>query len=252
MSAEETIPVEKNKDIKQADKNKILSTQRYLQFSSVHDDTLVLKNGGIRAIIEVTAVNFDLKSEREQDALIISYQHFLNSLDFPVQIIVHSRKLDIDHYLETLEERLKAQSNELLREQVQDHIEYIHSLVEYTDIMEKHFFVIVPLPRPMTEDKSIFAKFWDYISPDDTVQEAIARRKEFNELKKNLDTRINVVTTGLENCGLHVHQLRTEEIIELFYQHYNPDASRFQKLGNINAVYTDDNPEEHLITENKE
>lgn len=228
-------------------RNKYLATQRYLQLASVHDDTLVLKDGGLRAILEVSALNFDLKSEDEQNALIISYQHFLNALDFPVQVLVRSRKIDIDRYLELLKNKIKEQRNDLMKAQLQDHIEYIKRLVEYTDIMEKRFFLIVPFTPPSVAPTTTISKFLKYITPDDTVMNTISRKKQFRELKGKLDTRVNVVTTGIENCGMHVRRIKTEEIIELMYQSYNPDICKSQKLEDVNNFMVDGSPEDNLL-----
>ena len=228
-------------------RNKYLATQRYLQLSSVHDDTLVLKDGGLRAILEVSALNFDLKSEEEQNALIISYQHFLNALDFPVQVLVRSRKIDIDSYLALLKSKITSQQNDLMKAQLQDHIQYIKRLVEYTDIMEKRFFLIVPFTPPEVLPTSTFSKFLKYITPDDTVLKTIARKKQFKELRSKLETRINVVTTGIENCGMKVRRLKTEEIIELMYQSYNPDICKRQKLANMEDVVVSESPEDNLV-----
>ncbi len=230
-------------------KNKILSTQRYLDFAGVHDDTLILKNGGLRAILEVSSVNFNLKSEEEQNAIIYGYQRFVNALNFPVQILVKSRKLDIDQYLDSLKEKLRHQQNELLKAQMSEYIEYVAKLVEYADIMEKKFYVVVPQNPLRAEQKGTLVSFWQKIHPDDKVEEIIKRRKEFKMLKRGLDERINIVTTGLENCGLNVTQLGTERIIQLFYQCYNPQLSRQEKVVKYQDYGLDDQPEDKLITE---
>jgi len=151
-------------------KQKLLSTQRYLDFAGVHDDTLILKNGGIRAILEVSSINFNLKSEDEQNAIIYSYQRFLNALNFPTQILVKSKKLDIDLYLENLKEKQRHQQNELLKRQMEEYIEYIAKLVEYADIMEKKFYVVIPQNPPRAEKKTFMQSFWQKIHPDDKVE----------------------------------------------------------------------------------
>lgn len=237
--------------VKNAKKRKLLSTQRYLEFAGVHDDTLILKNGGIRAILEVSSVNFNLKSDEEQNSIIYSYQRFLNALNFPVQILMRSRKLDIDHYLDDLKEKMRHQQNELLKNQMGEYIEYISKLVEYADIMEKRFFVIVPQNPSRAEKVSIFTSFLEKISPDDTVLKVIQRRKEFKGLKKGLDESVSVVKTGLENCGLNVTRLNTEKIIELFYQCYNPQLSRTQKMKPMNEMAVSGNPEDDLVVDEK-
>lgn len=227
-------PTKKEKNtVRQGQKSKTLSTQRYMQFAEAHDDTLLLVNGGIRAILEVSSINFNLKSPEEQDAIILSYQQFLNSLNFPVQILVKSRKLDIDQYLENLRGRRKDISNSLLKNQMSEYIEYISRLVEHADIMEKKFYIVIPQNPLRAEPKNGFAKFIAYIKPDDTVVNILRRKREFSDLKKQLDTRVNIVTTALENCNLKVKRLNTAEIIETYYQSYNPQLSRIEKFDKV-------------------
>lgn len=237
--------------VRNGKKGGLVSTQRYLQFSEVHDDTLVLKNGGLRAVLEVSSMNFNLKSEAEQKAIIHSYQSFLNTLNFPVQILVRSRKLDIDQYVSDLEMRQSKISNILLQNQMGDYINYISRLVEYSDIMEKKFFVIVPLDPARAQKKGIFASFLDYIQPEDSVGKIMMRKREFKALKKSLDSRLQTAKTALENCGLGVNQLKTEEIIQLFYQAYNPDKARTQKFHSMADLATDGSPMDNLVTDDK-
>ena len=212
------------------------STQRYLQFSEVHDDVLVLRDGGIRGVLEISSMNFNLKSEDEQKATIYSFQKFLNALNFPVQMLVQSRKLDIEQYLNTLQAREKEIKNDLLREQLLSYIKYIERLIEYSDIMEKKFYVIVPIPPPAKAKKGLTTGFLEYIMPKDNVIEILKRKKAFGSIKKELDSNINIVKTGLENCGLNATQLNTEKIIELFYSSYNSNLARRQKIVDIDDL----------------
>jgi len=235
--------------VRDGKKNGLVSTQRYLQFSEVHDDTLVLKNGGLRAVLQVSSMNFNLKSEAEQKAIIHSYQSFLNTLNFPVQILVRSRKLDIDQYVGNLEQRHSKIANPLLQQQMGDYIGYISRLVEYSDIMEKKFFVVVPLNPARAQKKGIFASFLDYITPEDSVSKIMQRKREFKSLKKILDSRLQTAKTALENCGLGVSQLKTEEIIELFYQAYNPDKARTQKFHSMADLATAGTPMDNLVVD---
>ncbi len=227
-------------------KNKILSTQRYLEFAAAHNSVLILKKGGVRAVLEVTSMNFNLKSPEEQEAIILSYQKFLNALDFPIQICVKSKKLDIDSYIHKLHNQSKRLQNQLLQDQMNEYIEYIQRIVERADIMQKRFFIVIPVDPLRAQPKSLFAKFIAYIKTDDTVLDIIKRRKEFSDLQKTLQARVNVVRTAIENCGLSVRMLNTQEIIELLYQTYNPDSSRTQKLSNIDNLSVSQGPEENL------
>jgi len=239
------------KSIKQGKKTNLLSTQRYLQFAEVHDDILVLKNGGLRAVLEVDSINFNLKSESEQQAIIESYQRFLNALNFPVQIQIRSRKLDIDNYLDDLRVREKKLTNDLLQSQMQGYIEYVEKLVEFSDIMEKKFYVVVPLTPARSDKKGVLSGFLQYITPADTVVDIMKRKREFKDLKKELENRINTVKTALENCGLNVRQLSTQKIIELFYQAYNPDMARAQKYSSLEEMAMQNNPGDSLVVDKK-
>ena len=206
-----------------------LSTQTYLRIAEIREDTLVLKNGGVRSVLRVSSINFNLKSEDEQNAIIYSYQGFLNTLDDPIQIVVRSKKLDIDNYLDDLREKANKQTNALLQKQTVEYVEYIQKLVEYADIMTKEFYVVVPYDPFRAKNQSFLEKFFGFINSKDSFAQIKQRRDEFDELKKKLAQRVNSVKVGLENCGLKVDELTTKELIQLFYEINNPVASRYQK-----------------------
>jgi type IV secretory pathway VirB4 component len=209
------------------------STQRFLPIGEIRDNTLVLKNGGIRAILRTSSVNFNLKSSEEQNALIYAYQGFLNTISFPIQILIRSRKLDIDMYLDRLNALAKKQESPLMRKQTLEYMEYIKKLVEYADIMEKNFYVVIPYDPMRARDISLFKKFSRSITPDDSITNIRIRHREFDKLRKKLAQRVNIVRAGLEGCGLQVIELDTNRIVELFYQIYNPQTSRNQKISHL-------------------
>jgi hypothetical protein len=144
---------------------------------------------------------------------------------------------------------MKNIENQLLKDQMAEYIEYVQKLVEYSDIMEKRFFIVVPVDPPRAQKKTLISKFMSYVNPDDTVLNILKRRGEFKQLKKQLDTRLEVVLTAIGNCGLKVEPLKTSEIIELFYQVYNPQLARSQKLGDIEELSITSGPEENLVEE---
>jgi len=219
--------------VKTAKASKLASTQQHMQIAEIRDNVLVLKNGGLRAILKTSSINFNLKSEAEQNSIIYSYQNFLNTLEFPIQILVKSKKLEIDDYIEKIRGFGDKQQNPLLRKQTFEYAEYIQKLVEYADIMEKEFYVIVPYDPPRAEKKGIFRDFLQHMKSRDTVVDIKKRHNEFEQLKKGLSQRTNVVRTGLEQSGLKVDELTTHEIIELFYKTYNPGISREEKIENL-------------------
>ncbi|MEZ4086988.1 MAG: hypothetical protein R3B71_01430 [Candidatus Gracilibacteria bacterium] len=219
--------------VKQAQKSPASSTQTFLKIAEIKNDTVVLKNGGLRGVLKVSSINFNLKSEDEQNAIIYSYQGFRIILEYPIQIVIRSKKLDIDDYLEDLKKVGDNQTNQLLQQQTYEYIEYVSKLVEYADIMEKEFFVVVPYDPFRAQKLNIFQKFFQNMNPKDNYTEVKRRHEEFAELKKKLSSRINTVKVGLENCGLQVEELDTKALIELYYQSYNPTASRYQKLDEL-------------------
>ena len=235
MAEQQIKKVETKDTVKQSKKGAIAasSTQTFLKISEIRDDTIVLKNGGLRAILSVQSINFNLKSEDEQNSIIYSYQGFLNTLEFPVQIVVRSKKLDIDEYLDNLKIIGEKQQNPLLQRQTLEYVEYIAKLVEYADIMEKEFFVVVPYDPARSQNLNVFQKFFSDLSAKDTYDQIVKRHKEFSQLKKSLNQRVNIAKIGLENAGLKVDMLRTKDLIELFYKIYNPTVSRYEKGKNI-------------------
>lgn len=206
-----------------------LSTQTYLRVSEIRENTVILKNGGLRSILRVSSINFNLKSEDEQNAIIYSYQGFLNTLEDPIQIVVRSKKLDIDKYLDDLRAKATKQTNALLQKQTSEYADYIQKLVEYADIMAKDFYVIVPQDPYRSKNQTFLEKFMGYLNSKDSYGQIKQKRDEFEELKRNLGQKVNSVKIGLENCGLKVEELTTKEIIQLFYEINNPVASRYQK-----------------------
>lgn len=225
-----------DKAVKQAKKAPDASTQVHLKIAEIRDDTLVLKNGGIRAILKVSSVNFNLKSEDEQNAIIYSYQGFLNSIEFPIQIVVRSKKLDIDNYIDKLTELAEKQTNNLLQRQTYEYMDYIQRLVEYADIMEKDFLVIIPYNPLRAVKPNMIQRFFQNLTPKDSFADLQRRHKEFMRLKKGLNQRVSTAIAGLESCGLKVDQLRTHELIELFYEIYNPLTSRIQKVDQLDDM----------------
>jgi Fe2+ transport system protein B len=201
-------------------------------------------------VLKTSSVNLNLKSEEEQNAVIYSYQNFLNTLEFPIQIVVRSKKLDLENYIEKLKKIGVKQTNPLLQKQTFEYTEYISRLVEYADIMEKQFYVVIP-QDPFGEERRGFLKsFLESIFPQDTVTKVQTRQRQFEELKKRLAQRVNTVRAGLEGCGLRVQELSTEELIELYYETYNPLTSRSQRVehGDELALEEDEAPKDATAT----
>ncbi|HYF10260.1 MAG TPA: hypothetical protein VD967_01480 [Candidatus Paceibacterota bacterium] len=194
------------------------ATQDFVPIREVRDGIVVLKDGSLRALLLTSSLNFSLKSEDEQKALILQFQNFLNSLEFSVQIFIESRKLDIRPYIALLEERYAAQSGELLKIQTREYIEFIKNFTESSNIMTKNFFVIVPYNPAIVSASSGIGSFFGKSSAE-AKKDAIAG---FEENRSQLEQRIGVVAQGLSRIGVRVAQLGTEEAIELFYKMFNP------------------------------
>ncbi len=237
----QTAPKDANKEMNKSAKaiGTSDSTLRFLPIGEIHDDTVIMKDGSLRVIIDVTSINFSLKSEQEQDAMIMSYQNFLNSLEFPIQIYIRSKKLELDDYIAELKVISMNQQNQLLKNQTQEYITFISKLVEFADIMEKKFYVIVPYdPGKPTIAKGMWQIFMDSINPDDSLLKYKSRLRYFADNKKKLVQRTSVIQSGLENCGLATKVLDTKELIQLYYSIYNPITALSQKLRDPNTNIT--------------
>ncbi len=207
----------------------LTSTQRFLPIAEIRNDTIILKNGGVRAVLKVEALNFNLKSETEQQGIIAGYGSFVNTLTFPLQIVIRSFKTNIDEYLFQMQGYADKQQNTLLKDQTQGYINFMQRLVEVADIMQKKFYVIVPVDHSERK-KTYTEKFFDWIHPDDTSAKASQRNKEFSGLNKQLNERVDLVAAGLANVGLHTDRLDTRGLLEMLYQVYNPKTSQTEKI----------------------
>ncbi len=216
------------------------STQSYLPIAQIRDNVVVLKDGGIRGVLKVSSLNLELKSEDEQIATLEAYQQFLNTIDFPIQIVVQSRKVDLDNYFEMFRNTTKNIENPLLKEQAKNYEEFLKKITEYADIMEKQFLVVVPAdPLRVEGKKSIIFQFFENIAPQDSLEKIKTRYLEFQSLSEVLSKRMDIVSAGLERCGLRVKPLKDNDLITLYYNCYNPFVAKLEKLQDIEkyAVY---------------
>jgi hypothetical protein len=223
---------EKRETQKKSKKSKP-NAQAYLPLAEIKDGVVILKDGTMRVVMITSSINFSLKTEDEQNALISSYVSFLNGLDFPLQICVQSRKLQIKPYLDKLGIKEKEQTNELLRIQIADYRAFVKEYVEIGQIMTKSFYVIVPYDPLSNKRKSFWARFQEVIKPALTVR---LKEDRFQKRKADLDVRVRQVLSGLGGMGLEVQQLDTQSLIELFYTTYNPDISFAEGLEPINKI----------------
>jgi hypothetical protein len=209
------------------------STQRYLKISEIRDDCAVMKDGSLRALLLVSSINFALKSEDEQNAIVSGYISFLNSLDSPVQIVIQSRKLNLDNYLANIAKAEKEQTNDLLKIQTAEYRQYITDLVGRGNIMSKRFFVVVPYDPFTNKKRSFWQRSGDVLQPTSAIN---LNQKQFAERHRGLFVYIDKVLSGLASMGLKASVLDTQSLIELFYNTYNPVISQNEKLADIDKL----------------
>lgn len=225
--------------VRQKKKPFSMSTQRFLPIAEIKEDTLVLKNGGLRAILRVNSLNFNLKSDIEQQGILSGYQAFVNTLLFPIQIVIRSTRLNIDPYIKLMRERAKGQTNLLLRDQAYDYADFMEKLVDIADIMQKSFYITVPLDASDKTKRGLLQRFMEWLTAEDTKAKALQRSREFKAQSKVLRDRITLVQSGLESIGITMHRLKTHEIVQLFYNIYNPLTSQKQKFGTLEDLNVD-------------
>ena len=203
------------------------ATQRFLDIAEIREDVVVLKDGTLRAALLVSSINFSLKSEDEQEAIIQGYMTFLNSMATTVQVVIQSRKLNIDEYLKRLKDAEKTQQNDLLRTQIADYRQFVGELIELGEIMQKRFYVIVPYNPAADRRKGFFSRLTEVLSPLVSVR---LQEERFRERKKELMVTVDSVRASLNSMGVASAMLDTQSLIELYYSVYNPDIAETQKL----------------------
>lgn len=198
--------------------------QQVVPIKEIKNGVIILKDGTMRGVLLGSSLNFALKSEEEQSAIILQFQNMLNSIEFPIQFFVQSRDLDIRPYLALLEERHAVQTNDLLKIQTREYIEFVKGFVESVNIMSKGFFIVVPY-TPSLGGGSVASKKgpFGFLKKDGAPQTAAQNKiEQFEENRSQLEQRLAVVTQGLSRAGIRVEQLGTEELVELFYKLFNP------------------------------
>jgi len=198
-----------------------------IPISEIKDGAFLLKDGGLRGVLMTTSLNFALKSTEEQDAITYRYQDFLNSLDFHLQILVVTRKFDVTHYLEMLEQKRNEQDNELLKIQISEYTDFIKGLSQVVNIMSTFFYLIVPFAQTEEQKaKGIVQQAKTFFKK----QTAKEKDKTFEQMRLGLTQRMDYIASGLSAMGLKAVALGDEELLELAYRMYNPEAREKPKL----------------------
>jgi type IV secretory pathway VirB4 component len=218
------------------------STQNTLLVSEIRDGIVIMKDGTYRAVVMCKSINFDLMSPQEREAVEFSYQGFLNSLYFPVQIFIRSQKVDMRPYLEKLDKIRSEQENMLLGLLMEDYISFLADIAQQTNIMDKKFYVVIQYPDP-TEDiksslqqsKNFFGGIGEMLKPNKPPHITIDEN-QLETAKTELRNRVQAVMQGLQQCGVQSLPLDTEELIELYYGAYNPDTAARQQINNFDDL----------------
>lgn len=219
------------------------STQNTLQIAEIRDGIVIMNDGSYRSVVMVKSINFDLMSPQEQESVEYSYQSFLNSLYFPVQIFIRSQKVDLQPYIEKLDKIRTEHDNMLLALLMDDYIGYIDALSQQTNIMDKKFYIVIPFfPTPdvqkaLTQSKDFFSGLAGLFSNKE--QHVTINEAELEKAKEELRNRVQAVLSGLMQCAIQGLPLDTQELIELYYDTYNPDTATRQPLKNFNEISAD-------------
>ncbi|MCR4276130.1 MAG: hypothetical protein NUV90_01970 [Candidatus Parcubacteria bacterium] len=193
------------------------ATQQFVPVKEIRNGVIVLKDGGYRGVLICSSINFGLKSADEQHAITLGFQNFLNTIDFSIQIVVNSRKMDLRPYLALLEEKAPEQKSELMRIQLHEYIEFVRSFTDQANIMTKSFYIVVPYtPRVSVMGATSFLRHENSSAKNATAETS------FEESRAQLEQRLSLVAGGLSGTGVRAVPLGTEEIIELLYRSFNP------------------------------
>jgi hypothetical protein len=212
------------------------STLSFVEIAEIKDSTLVLREGQMRAVLAVSSANFALKSGEEQQLIINSFQGVLNSLEFPIQILVQSRQLNLDPYIEQLRQLEDKQNNDLLRVKMQEYIEYIKQMLREVNIMNKDFFIVIGYESSSIK-YGLFASLLRAFNPTKIIRQ---KQEDFLRNRKLLMSRADQVASRFGSLDLKVDVLNTEQLIALMYNSYNPDtleSVRLKDVGDLDVEY---------------
>jgi len=204
------------------------ATQQFLEIQDIREGMLILKNNSIRGVLMVSSINFALKSDEEQTAIVYAYQNFLNSLDFSCQIVIQSRNINITPYLDTLKDLEDRQTNELLKKQTSAYREFIKNMVVGDTVMTKSFYVVVPYTLMEIFGVGGASKQFNFLkqfSGNKKNQPKEMNDSDFQRCKTQLWQRMEFLAMGLRRCGLEAIPLTTPELIELFWSIHHPEQA---------------------------
>ncbi|PIU82333.1 hypothetical protein COS69_00025 [Candidatus Kaiserbacteria bacterium CG06_land_8_20_14_3_00_49_31] len=193
------------------------ATQKFVPVKEIRNGIILLKDGGYRGVLICSSINFGLKSSDEQHAIIIGFQNFLNTLDFSIQIVVNSRRMDLRPYLALLEGKEPEQKTELMRIQLREYIEFVRSFTDQANIMTKSFYVVVSYVPHLSAESAV-----SFFQQKSTSAKNTAAKASFEEDCAQLEQRLTLVASGLAGTGVRAVPLGTEEVIELLYRSFNP------------------------------
>lgn len=219
------------------------STQNTLQIAEIRDGIVIMNDGSFRSVIMVKSINFDLMSTQEQEAVEYAYQGFLNSLYFPIQVFVRSQKVDLQPYIERLDRIRTEHDNMLLALLMDDYIGYIDQLAQQTNIMDKKFYIVIPyfpvmeVQKAITQSKNFFTGLSQLFNK--TENHVVINEADLEKAKTELRNRVQAVLAGLLQCNIQGLPLDTQELIELYYDSYNPDTATRQALKNFGDLNAD-------------
>ena len=211
------------------------SSQNTLQFSEIRDGMVIMNDGSFRTVVACRSINFDLMSDREREGVEYSYQNFLNSLYFPIQVLIRSQKVDIGPYLERLSKVRRDQDNMLLGVLMDDYINFIDDLSQEANIMDKSFFIIIPyypagdVSSAINQSKGLLTGIFN----PQVQTNVVIDRATYEKAKDEITNRVNAVVSGLYQIGVRATQLKTKELASLYYDFYNPDTATRQPLGDF-------------------
>lgn len=213
------------------------STQSTLSILDIKNDIVVLAGGHYRLVLKVKAINFDLLSEDEQDAIIFAYASLINALEFPIQILVKTRQLNIASYLDYLEKAKQQQPSQALRDQLTSYQEFVHKLVVENNVLFKTFYVVIPFDGVVINKSSVLDPLKQVLPSKQPLQTTYSA-EEFAKAEVKLQQMRDGIMAQFQRIGLKVSQLNNQELIELYYNLYNPEVGGRQQIRQDISDYT--------------